>query len=339
MLLGTAILSIGIFNGVMLSLTLWMTGRDRFLAFGILIYTAHLLKYLGYWLGFFPDHVVLAQMLRPMELLLGPILLGCLSRLGNWRIRWEWVHYLPFFLLTAIIGIYCFFQYHYLGEVKPFFPRPTMITKMSHELLYMGLFFRHKLSKSMIIIVIFYVLHWILSLLYMLFKFQGDIEYISIGLFAGMVFAVNYLAFMALRSSKLFPSKPKKAIRLERDTEVLDVYERLKRLIVAEKLFLNHNLKISDVARRLEVNEKVISRAVNEHAGDNFNVFINQFRVAHASDLMLDEKFAHYTIDAIGEESGFANKVSFYKAFKRINGDSPTIWKKSKRRAYNNLVI
>ncbi len=344
MLIGTAILSIGIFNGVMLSVIMWINRKDRFLAFGIFIYCMLLLKYLGYWVGYFPDHVVFAQMLRPLELLMGPILLGAIFRLGGWHFRWELWHYLPFALLAVTISVYCLFQFYYFGEVMPFFPRVTMLGKVTHEFIYMLAipFLYRKLNKGMVLISVFYVLHWILSICYSLFRFSGELEIINILLFAGMALSVNYLAFIALRSSILF-EKPKiepNPTFAKKEPELEPIFVEVRDRVESEALFLNSSLKVSDLASQLKISEKLISKAVNEVSGENFNSFINSFRVARAEELMKDPDFEHYTIDAIGLESGFANKVSFYKAFKRIHAISPSTWKRGNRSSLlNNLAI
>ncbi len=331
MLIGTAILSIGIFNGVMLSILLWIKRKDRFLAFGIFVYSFLLLKYLGYWVGYFPSHVVLAQLLRPLELLMGPIMLGAIFRLGGWKLRNEWVHYMPFLLLFVAISTYCIAQQNYLGHVLPFFPRPTMVAKLTHEILYLLAIplLRRPLSKPMLLIVTFYVLQWVLSICYSMFRFSSP-EMVNIFLFAGMVFSINYLAFIALQSSSVFrqvarsttPTTTKKEVNL------LPTFDRITDYIVQQELYLNRNVKIADLAKELKISEKIISKAVNAKSGENFNMYLNRFRVAHAAKLMGDSAYSHFTIDAIGLESGFSNKVSFYKAFKRVHLMSPSAWKK-----------
>jgi len=333
MLLGTAILSVGIFNGVMLSLLLWFQKKDRFLAFGIFIYCMLLLKYLGYWVGFFEDHRIFAELLRPTELLMGPILYGVFHRLGGWPMKREWMHYLPFGILIVTIASYCTFNIYYFGEVEQFFPQITMASKMTHQVLYLTLLlpFRKKLSKPMVLIAVFYGFQWILSLAYALYRFNPGYEYASIVLFAGLAISVNYLAFVALRNSSVFDVEESKRLSPtsnKKDVDLFPIFEQLEIHIKAEDLFLNQNLKISDVSVALKISEKQISKSVNECAGENFNAYINRFRVGYAERLMKDSAYDNYTIDAIGLESGFANKVSFYKAFKRVHGVSPSVWKK-----------
>jgi AraC-like DNA-binding protein len=45
--------------------------------------------------------------------------------------------------------------------------------------------------------------------------------------------------------------------------------------------------------------------------------------------MLVDSAYGYLTIDAIAEECGFSNKVSFYKAFKRMHRMSPKEFKET----------
>ena len=342
MLTGTVILSIGIFNGVMLAAILWFARQSRFMAIGILAYCLMLLKYLGYWVEFLPEQRFLAELLRPTELLLGPLVLGCFYRLGSGKLKYEWAHYLPALLLLFFsVGNYGYIQL--TGDGTYTYGFYVFIFKMVHEIGYLAAviwLFRNQLDKPKILLIIFFSLQWAISILYLLFRFQGKYDMINSMLFGGMAFSINYLAFVALKKSSIFktelppekdelqkpPATKNETSRPEPDSK--PTYDKLLILLEADELFLSQNIKISNLARALSVTEKSVSRAVNEHAGENFNAFINRYRVNHAAKLIISDTYSHYTIDAIAEEAGFANKVSFYKAFRRIEGISPSEYRK-----------
>jgi AraC-like DNA-binding protein len=84
------------------------------------------------------------------------------------------------------------------------------------------------------------------------------------------------------------------------------------------------------LAIALRLSEKAISHAVNECTGNNINAFINGYRIRLAERLLLDPSYNYLTIDAIAEESGFSNKVTFYKAFRRVHPFSPKEFKVGK---------
>lgn len=119
-----------------------------------------------------------------------------------------------------------------------------------------------------------------------------------------------------------------KAATIEKDEleeeELREIYNKTIELLNEEKYFLNKSLKLSDLAKELSCNVRMVSRAINRHSSGNFNKFINSFRIEYSKDLLTGGKFDHYTIEAIADECGFSNKVSFYNAFKSDTGMSPT---------------
>ena len=61
------------------------------------------------------------------------------------------------------------------------------------------------------------------------------------------------------------------------------------------------------------------------------NDFVNKFRIDRAKQLLVDQEFDNYKIEAIGYECGFNNKVTFYKAFSKFEGITPAMYKKKQK--------
>lgn len=110
----------------------------------------------------------------------------------------------------------------------------------------------------------------------------------------------------------------------DEEEELKEIFNRTIELITSQKYFLNKSLKLSDLASELSHNERQLSRSINKFSNGNFNKFINAFRIEYSKELLIGGKFDHYTIEAIADECGFSNKVSFYNAFKSETGMSPT---------------
>lgn len=143
-------------------------------------------------------------------------------------------------------------------------------------------------------------------------------------LFAVLFSAVGVLLifYSKRKSGKVEKSRPLK--KDFNDEGLREAFNKIVDLVNTEKYFLNKNLKVSHLADELGENDRVISKAINKYGNGNFNKFINSFRVEYSKDILIGGKFDHYTIEAIAEESGFSNKVSFYNAFKSETGMSPT---------------
>lgn len=69
-------------------------------------------------------------------------------------------------------------------------------------------------------------------------------------------------------------------------------------------------------------NRKYISQAINRHSNINFNGLVNRLRVNEARRLMIEEP--NKSLGEVMDESGFSNRVTFYRQFKEITGFSPS---------------
>lgn len=70
---------------------------------------------------------------------------------------------------------------------------------------------------------------------------------------------------------------------------------------------------------------KYVSQVINEHYGQNFNTFLNSYRIKEACKRMGNlEKYGNYTIEAISESVGFKSRSTFVTSFKRITGLMPS---------------
>ncbi len=107
------------------------------------------------------------------------------------------------------------------------------------------------------------------------------------------------------------------------------VLEQVDKLMQEEKLFLQTQLNVKDVAEGLDVKPYRITLALNRGRQQTFTAYINKLRVEEAKKRILDEKNAQYTLLAIGLDCGFNSKATFNRAFKRFENLSPGEWKKS----------
>nr|WP_298556261.1 helix-turn-helix domain-containing protein [uncultured Algibacter sp.] len=85
------------------------------------------------------------------------------------------------------------------------------------------------------------------------------------------------------------------------------------------------------LSKELNLSEGYISQLINKNSNLNFNDYINSLRITDAKNMLVDSEYNNYTILAIGLESGFNSKSSFYTAFKKFTGKTPVEYKKSVR--------
>jgi AraC-like DNA-binding protein len=112
------------------------------------------------------------------------------------------------------------------------------------------------------------------------------------------------------------------------EKEITEHVKKLQALMNKEKIFLRNNLKIGDVAEKIDLPVYYVSQVINEKLGKNFYDFINEYRVDEVKKRFADTKYDYLTILAIGFDSGFNSKTAFYSAFKRNTGMIPSEFKK-----------
>lgn len=138
------------------------------------------------------------------------------------------------------------------------------------------------------------------------------------------------ILFRAISSSHFSASLEKERTTSIDKKEANLILSKLEELMYSEKLYLELDLSIGIVAEKLKTKENHLSEVLNSYKKQNFNEYINQFRLEEAKRLLLDSRNNHQTILEIVYASGFNSKSSFNQAFKTYTGMTPTQYKKSK---------
>ncbi len=103
--------------------------------------------------------------------------------------------------------------------------------------------------------------------------------------------------------------------------KMADLQQKLTDAVSRNKLYLQPDLKITDVANLLHTNRTYVSRVLKEQIGTTFADFINHQRIDHACQLM--EQQPQLPAAEVASQSGFSSQSSFYRNFKLYKGCSP----------------
>lgn len=125
-------------------------------------------------------------------------------------------------------------------------------------------------------------------------------------------------------------TKPKYLYSTITNEESERLYERIIEYLKVKNIYLRNRLRINELARELDVPINQVSRAINENYQGSFSDLINAMRVNRAKEL-LDDHTNNDKLFAIALDSGFSNKVSFYKNFKHVVGKSPSEYREEMR--------
>ena len=104
------------------------------------------------------------------------------------------------------------------------------------------------------------------------------------------------------------------------------LFNKIDEHMKSSESYVQSELTIVDIAKDLQIHTKQISTAINKIQNQNFNSYINQFRIEKAINLLREED-STLSIEGIGYEVGFHSKSAFYAAFKKITGTTPTKFK------------
>lgn len=89
------------------------------------------------------------------------------------------------------------------------------------------------------------------------------------------------------------------------------------------EIYKMQDLTIGKLAELLSTNTTYVSRAITQYAEMNFNTFLNYHRVLEARRIILSSTDEYSTDDLI-EICGFSSRASFYRAFSKHTGMSPS---------------
>lgn len=98
----------------------------------------------------------------------------------------------------------------------------------------------------------------------------------------------------------------------------------IQKIIIEHKMFLEPDLAIEDVAKKVKKSAKNVSQILQEATNFNFPDYINSLRIQKAKKFLVSAKYSKYTVVSIGLECGFNSKSTFYRAFKKATGITPT---------------
>ena len=110
----------------------------------------------------------------------------------------------------------------------------------------------------------------------------------------------------------------------EEKERMRSIYDRIVRLMLEKKLFLNGDFDMDDLSRTMFCNKLYLSKTINTFSGKNFRQFINYYRICHAMEII--KKEPRKKLADVAEMSGFHSTATFNMAFKMNTGETPTDW-------------
>ena len=140
--------------------------------------------------------------------------------------------------------------------------------------------------------------------------------------------ADDYILLSLFDSDKTSTNDKEKDAGKQTTKADIALFSKLQSLLQSEQLYSDADLTVDKLAHRLKVNKAYLSRAINNCSGKNFNTYINDYRIKKAV-LLISDDACRLSFEGIAFEAGFNDRRSFYNAFKKITGLSPSDFRKS----------
>ena len=105
--------------------------------------------------------------------------------------------------------------------------------------------------------------------------------------------------------------------------ELLRLRDKLMNYMSSEKPYLEPELSLADLSRRMHTNPAILSQVINTGLGKNFNDFVNEYRVEAFKQQVRNPATTHLSFLGIALDCGFNSKATFNRAFRKFTGQAP----------------
>jgi AraC-like DNA-binding protein len=175
--------------------------------------------------------------------------------------------------------------------------------------------------KIILIILIILCFQWLLEIIlrdyfHLFFNYDYSIQILGI---MALVLAIGGIR-QANLSEVNFEEEVTQKAHIQIDSQIL---EQVKNGMDIQKLYLNPTLTLSEFAKELKLNPKIVSQQINTGLGKSFNDFVNEYRVEEVKLRLNSPDLERLTILGIAYESGFNSKTTFNRIFKDFTGLAP----------------
>ncbi|TAG24207.1 MAG: AraC family transcriptional regulator [Cytophagia bacterium] len=154
-----------------------------------------------------------------------------------------------------------------------------------------------------------------------------NVAYISGAIAFSFLIYLNFLIILHRKKTiNLFSSEKYLNKKIE-SAEATKLIKRLEEIIEKEDIYGNSALKLSDLANQMDISAHQLSQLLNDNLQKSFSTYLTEFRIKKSCELMASG--VDLKIEAIGYEVGFQSKSTFFAAFKKIKGTTPSLFKET----------
>ncbi len=319
-------------HGVVLSLAFlsaWRRQRKFFLGLYVLFFSLTILYYVIYWYGSLELHPLVRWLMSGVSWLMPAAFYFCLKK-EKLTVK-SFVHILPWVAFTV----------YWILAANGVIPREQLSINAPYiGFLKVGLFAGYGLVARRLtrdswldrwLIWGFYsvtaglALYWA-SLVFGFYTVNFD--YLISAVFVLFTYAVTYLSQREFLQHQVTGKYASSSLTKEEGEHIV---RKVHELMEREQSYRDQTFNLETLAAKLRVPKYRVSQALNTFSRQSFSEILNSYRIEEAREKLHSPACRHLKVEAIGEEVGFSNKVSFYKHFKKRYGMAPGEYQRSGR--------
>ena len=133
---------------------------------------------------------------------------------------------------------------------------------------------------------------------------------------------------------KILINKENKAEVVEKtfDPELVAFYVcHLENYLQKQESFKKQGVTVNELAIGLNIPLHHLSYVLNNHFKQRFTDFINGYRVNYILKRIESGDWRSFTLEGLAKEAGFSSRSTFFSAFKKVTGVSPSQYIQSKK--------
>nr|AWJ66239.1 transcriptional regulator, AraC family [uncultured bacterium] len=321
------------------------------IAYLILAFSIILFQYVLYWTRY-EEKIPYLSLLPPLcYYVTGPLLYLYFLNLYKKKVSFNYVlHFFPafiilipnFVILLKVLGLYemtAKIPFVYLAQQHWY----IVIHMIIYIVAISWLIFKNRASESeyekvranwskvLILLYALFVLSYISYYVLVNFSFfNSQWDYMISAMMSLSIYTIGYFIVKQpsifdgeLHANLFLPIKNKNET-LE-NSLLNEFYLNIIKHMESKKPYRDNELRLVNLADQLGFSTHLLSQIINNKSGNNFNHFINEYRLKEAEELLISTE--NTQIKSIYFDVGFNNKATFYKAFKMKHHCTPSEFK------------
>jgi len=204
-------------------------------------------------------------------------------------------------------------------------------TPLKLKVKYMALIKWLKLYTLLVTVIFSFIIIFCIFNLY--FKTLGEIPNMMIAAYpviVSLVLIFNPGVLYSLNEEFVFVQVEKPIETPEKQDKLYSRKCSVDDLLLNQKRYLVRGYSLTTMAAELEMSVPALSAIINNEYQLSFSDLINKHRIEHIIRTIDDQKIAALTFEAIATEAGFNSRTTFYRAFIKVTGQTPTAYFKKK---------